>query len=256
MNPCRGTRCWILLAVALPAAALDRPPESIVGAGSLTCAQYRKAFDDYKGVVRREQPDVVKILESSIQYANFEGTLGGFLARAQMERSIGANPIASPDEAMGDVYRSCEKTPNARYIEAVARYVEDLASGRPAAPAPATPAAVRAATAPAMTAAIAPGHAPPGSPIPIHLDAAAVKTWEVVRCEAGYSSMYCTLRNTGAVAVLARNFASKAVTADGIAVGTRPVLAYETVRPGESIRVDFAIGAGSYKAVLMEIHAR
>jgi hypothetical protein len=157
MNPCRGTRCWILLAVALPAAALDRPPESIVGAGSLTCAQYRKTFDDYKGVVRREQPDVVKILESSIQYANFEGTLGGFLARAQMERGIGANPIASPDEAMGDVYRNCEKTPNARYIDAVARYVEDLASGKPAiaAPAPATPAAVRAATAPAVPAAIA-----------------------------------------------------------------------------------------------------
>jgi hypothetical protein len=109
-----------------------------------------------------------------------------------------------------------------------------------------------AAPAPALVA----GIVPPGSPVPVQLDAAARKTWEVVNCEAGYSNMYCTLRNIGPDAATGRNFASKSLTADGIAVDTRPVLFYETVRPGQTARAEFGLGAGTYKAVMMQISAK
>ncbi len=273
-------RLSILLCVCLPAAALDRAPEDVLGAGNLSCAQFRKTIDEYKGVTRREQADVVKILQASIQYANFEGTLGGYLARAQMERGVGATPIASTDDAMEEMYRYCAATPTARYIDAVAHYVESLAALKPgiraplaavtpqaavtpaavapqemAPQAPQAPVAAKAAPASAVPAMVA-GIVPPGSPVPVQLDAAARKTWEIVKCEAGYSNMYCTLRNIGPDAATGRNFASKSLTADGIAVDTRPVIFYDTVRPGQTVRAEFGLGAGTYKAVMMQISGK
>jgi hypothetical protein len=264
--------CFLLLA-SLPAAAADRPPDQVVGAGSMTCPQFRKTLDEYRGVVRREQTDVMKILEASIQYANFEGTLGGYLARAQMDRGAKATP-ETREEAMDQVYRICAKTPNARFIDAVAQYVESGPASPPApvsiAPAPVAPAAVVAAAV-AAAAAPAPSSAPaavrmpantgqsttpPGSPIPVHLDATAQKTWEVVGCEAGYSSMYCTLRNISSTDARGRAFAAKAITADGITVSTLAPISYASVRPGATMRADFGLGAAGYKAVVMEIFAR
>src|SRR5258708_556489 len=178
-------RFSILLCLCLPAAALDRAPEDVLGAGNLSCAQFRKTIDEYKGVTRREQADVVKILQASIQYANFEGTLGGYLARTQMERGIGATPVASTDDAMEEMYRYCAATPTARYIDAVAHYVESLAALKPGIRAPlaavtpqaavapqavapqAAQAPVAAKAAPASAApAMAGGVVPPGSPLP------------------------------------------------------------------------------------------
>jgi hypothetical protein len=98
--------------------------------------------------------------------------------------------------------------------------------------------------------------APPGSPIPIQLDATAQKTWAVEGCEAGYSSMYCTLRNISSADAKGRTFASKALTADGITVSSRSPIFYETVRPGATMRADFGLGAANYKAVIMEIFAK
>lgn len=274
MNIGTMLRFSILFTVCLPAAALDRAPEDVLGAGNLSCAQFRKTIDEYKGVTRREQADVVKILQASIQYANFEGTLGGYLARAQMERGVGATPIASTDDAMEEMYRYCAATPTARYIDAVAHYVESLAALKPGIRAPMAPQAAvapqgavtpqtaqapvaakgpQASASPSAAPAIAAGTVPPGSPVPVQLDAAARKTWEVVKCEAGYSNMYCTLRNIGPDAATGRNFASKSLTADGIAVDTRPVIFYETVRPGQTARAEFGLGAGTYKAVMMQI---
>ncbi|HXN15132.1 MAG TPA: hypothetical protein VN878_02065 [Usitatibacter sp.] len=249
--------CGLLTMAALPATALERPPDQLVGAGSMTCSQYRKTLDEYRGVLRREQMDVVKILEASIQYANFEGTLGGYLARAQMDRGAKAAPDTR-EEAMEQVYRICAKTPEARFIDAVAQYVEvDLASKRApataslAAPsAPPTPAAVR------MPANSGQSTTPPGSPIPIQLDATAQKTWEVVGCEAAYSSMDCTLRNISSTDAKGGVFASRAITADGITVASRSPIFYDTLRPGATIRADFGLGAASYKAVIMEIFAK
>jgi hypothetical protein len=248
MTPSPRIPLCILLLACLPAAAIDRPPDQVVGAGSLTCPQFRKTLDEYRGVVRREQTDVMKILEASIQYANFEGTLGGYLARAQMDRGAKATP-ETREEAMDQVYRICAKTPNARFIDAVAQYVESGPASPPA-PAALAPAAVR------MPADTGQSTTPPGSPIPVRLDATAQKTWEVVGCEAGYSSMYCTLRNISATDAKGRAFASKAITADGIAVSTLAPIFYDTVRPGATMRADFGLGAAGYKAVVMEIFAR
>jgi len=199
----------------------------------------------------------MKILEASIQYANFEGTLGGYLARAQMDRAARAAPDTR-EEAMEQVYRICAKSPEARFIDAVAQYVE---AGPASPPAPA-PAAQAVATAPPASGAAripeASGRSttPPGSPIPIQLDATALKTWEVVGCEAGYSSMYCTLRNISPTDAKGRLFASKAITSDGITVAARSPIFWETVRPGATIRADFGLGAASYKAIIMEIFAK
>jgi hypothetical protein len=157
---------------------------------------------------------------------------------------------------MDQVYRICAKTPNARFIDAVAQYVESGPASPPApvaiAPAPvaAAPAAVRV---PADT---GKSTTPPGSPIPVHLDATAQKTWEVVGCEAGYSSMDCTLRNISPADAKGRAFASKAITADGITVSTLSPIFYDTVRPGATMRAGFGLGAAGYKAVVMEIFAR
>jgi hypothetical protein len=277
MNPLRRAPIGILLASAsLSAAAIDRPPDQIVGAGNSTCAQFRKTLEEYRGVLRREQPDVVKILQSSIQYANFEGTLGGYLARAQMERGIRISSIESTDEAMEGVYRTCATTPDARYIEAVAQYVEANALRKPPvalAPAPVPSPAVAAApataaapttpgTPPAPAAAMrvpaktGQSSTPPGSPIPIQLDASAAKTWEVVQCDAGYSAMNCVVRNISSTDAKGRTFSSKAVTAEGVTVDTRSPIFYDTLAPGRTMRVEFGLGAANYKAVMMEIFAK